>query len=93
MEEVGQAVARVKKLEDYVAGLKNAQTTLENSLTEASNSIHDMTKTLQQSEVEYDSVLQILDSVILPYMCSLGDICVDQPCVYPSLAGAMTWES
>ncbi|MPC93260.1 hypothetical protein E2C01_088384 [Portunus trituberculatus] len=49
MEEVGQAVARVKELENHVAGLKNTHATLENSLSEANDNIQNMTTTLQQS--------------------------------------------
>ncbi|XP_045101948.1 dynein-1-alpha heavy chain, flagellar inner arm I1 complex-like isoform X2 [Portunus trituberculatus] len=48
MEEVGQAVARVKELENHVAGLKNTHATLENSLSEANDNIQNMTTTLQQ---------------------------------------------
>lgn len=61
MEEVGRAVACVKELEDYVAGLKSTHSTLENSLAEANDSIQSMTKTLQQSEVKYDTEVKILD--------------------------------
>ncbi|XP_063870908.1 dynein axonemal heavy chain 10-like isoform X4 [Scylla paramamosain] len=48
MEEVDRAVARVKELEDHVAGLRSTHATLEDSLSEANDNIQNMTTTLQQ---------------------------------------------